>query len=131
MKKFNKFINEINSINNFIFAVNIKNATDEQLEELEKKVKNKFNSTRPELNIVDEVNYRKGVYMKTRVIIFNMYDKISRTQDVAISYITNPGFGKGMKHMEDIMNIDEFLKVGFDEVEKYIKIKNNIEKYNL
>lgn len=129
MKKYKEFLNEANSPDNFIFAIYIKKATTEEIDKIFELAVEYFD---------DFLEYntwqRKDIdRYKPWAIVFNMYKDFPSSKKIkaALSIVTNPGFGTGYKHMEDIVTLKEFLNVGFENIEKYIEIKNDTNKYNL
>lgn len=129
IKKF-KHITELNSMDNFIFAINIKNATKEDIEKLYKMSSDyfyDFESFNDYNYFMYRINEKK---IKPWALVYNMYDSINGI-NTSVSFIENTGWGKGYKYMDDIITLDEFFEVGFDNVEEYINTKSNAEKFNL
>ena len=129
MKTYKQFLNEANSPDNFIFAINIKNASKDEIDKIFELAIEYFDSFL-------EYNHwqRKDIdRYKPWAIVFNMYKDLpnSKKFKAALSIVTNPSFGAGYKHMEDILTLKEFLNIGFENIEKYIEMKNDINKYNL
>ena len=132
MKKFEAFVNEINSPSkNFIFAVNIKNASQEELDKLYKLMNDYFYYLYDSYDEFME-NIKNRTPIQAWSIVFNMYKDIKPDKMLtSIVYVHTPGWGEGVKHMEDIISLEKLFEVGFDGVKDYIEMKNNINKYNL
>lgn len=134
MKKFEAFVNELNSLEkNFIFAVNIKNATQEELDKLYKLAEESFYS----FDLYDPYdefmeNIRRTTPLPAWALVFNMYNTLhSDKMKTSVTYIHTPGWGSGYKHMEDIITLDKLFEIGFDGVKDYLEMQDNINKYNL
>lgn len=129
MKTYKQFLNESNSPDNFIFAINIKNASKDEIDKIFELAIEYFDSfleyNHWQRNDIDDY--------KPWAIVFNMYKSLSSDKKfkAALSIVTSPGWGSGYKHMKDILTTTEFLNVGFENIENYIEMKNDINKYNL
>lgn len=129
MKTYNQFLNESISDDNFIFAINIKNASKEDIDKIFELAIEYFDEF-----LEYNSDKRKDIdRYKPWAIVFNMYKHFSRDTKykAALSLVTSPGWGAGYKHMDDIVTIKNFLEVGFENIENYIEIKNGTNKYNL
>lgn len=129
MKTYDQFLTEANSLDNFIFAIDLRNATKEDIDKIFDLGIEYFH------NFLEYNNHKRDDIerIKPWSIIFNMYKNLSDDKKfrAALSLVTNPGWGTGIKHMEDIITAKEFLDNGFDNIKEYIKLKNVTDKYNL
>lgn len=129
MKNYNQFLNESNSLGNFIFAINLKNATKEDIDKIFELAIEYFD------DFLDYNTYtRKDIERyKPWAIVFSMYRIIPTDKKIraALSIVTSPNWGAGYRYMEDIITAKEFLENGFHNIEEYIRLKKVSDKYNL
>lgn len=131
MKKFEEFIKEANHPDNFIFMVIIKDSSPEELDrfyELAKSYFFKFERFYPYEEFINDIN--KNTPLKAWSLLLNIYYTLSNMNFVpstSITYIHSPGWGSGYESV----TLNELLKIGFKDIEEYIKMKNNAEKFNL
>lgn len=131
MKKYNQFINEMQShseihslfqFRDFEFAINVKNTTEDEKLGIIKEIEKYF-----------EISDSVKKYLNTQYSwawtfkIHNSFD----TNWIDFGIVTTGGWGSGVKYMEDIITPKEFLDVGLSGVKDYIEMKNDTKKYNL
>jgi hypothetical protein len=128
---FENFVNEMqsagteNRLPDFEFAIDIRNSTKEEL-----------NSTIKEFDSYSDYvkidNYTRqyllsndswALYIHIHNCVGSMWIEYGR--------VTTPNWGAGIKYMEDIITIKEFLNVGLAGVKEYIELKKASDKYNL
>lgn len=132
MKNYQKFINEhygyCNQINNnislksFMFAIDIRNSKEEEIDGIFKEIRKYF--------IIPDKDKQKLINEKAwcwRFDIHIVFNEIS----LRISVVTTPGWGAGWQDMENIITPKEFLNFGLKGVEEYIGTKTDMIKYNL
>lgn len=127
MKTYNQFLNESISDDNFIFAINIKNASKEDIDkifELAIECFDKFLEYN-QYQITDIEKHRPFA------IVFNMYKVLSKDKNVraSLNVITVSNW-EAYKYLNNITS-EEFLNVGFENIKNYIELKNGTNKYNL
>lgn len=126
MKKYNKFITE--SIqDNFIFAINIKYISFNELDKLFKEIEINFPDYEDYGNYVNRASLEEDLkkdFNKPWALTFNIYQDFRK---VAIGKVTTPNWGYGIEYMDNILSIEEFLNVGFTGVRQYVTAR----KYNL
>lgn len=130
MKNYNQFLNEANHLDNFIFAIDIRNTTNEDINKIIELAIEYFDNFLEynQHQISDIERY------KPWCIVFNMYKNLSingKQIRASLTKVTNPSFGTGYKYMEDIITAKEFLENGFHNIEEYIRLKKTTDKYNL
>lgn len=144
-EKYN-FIKE-GKLDNFIFSINIKDATKEDIDKLYKMANSYFYDFEKYDSYDEFYNNIFNIEPKRWAIIFNMYPKVLLMDDstsrwtqadiiknvikAAVSFVSTPNWGEGYSHMDNIITLDEFFNVGFKNVEEYINMKQNMKKYNI
>jgi hypothetical protein len=135
MKSYLRYISEKIG-DNFIFALNIKNISQENFDKLFDEIEKTFVDYETYGNYINRKDLQKNIFdnesywQKPWALTFNIYYHLNNKK-VAISQITSHGWGEGYDHMKNIITIEVFLNVGFEGVEEYIEIKKNINKYNI
>jgi hypothetical protein len=123
MKKYNQFINE-SSKNKFRFAINIEGITDEQTEQLIDKLKT-YN-----LSYNDEHTIRRNVKTPGYYAIIVEVSKYSE-YSISISSVSTRGWGDGIDYMQNMLSVDDFLAISFDDIYDDIQTKIHAKKYNI
>jgi len=125
MKKYNQFIVE-NSRNDFRFAINVKDISDSQKEQLINKLK-KYNLCYNDENIIRYELTDRHIHMIV-VDVFNNYENIKQ---IFIMIVSTPDWGKGEIYIDYALSVDEFLSSELEDIKDNIDAKTNAKKYNL
>ena len=117
----------------FLFAIDIRNSTNQQINELFEEFEKYINVDDTDKKRILEPGYAKPWALRVDIsqLGYNYGDGNNRNLKVYIGMVTSPGWGAGVKYMEDIITLEEFLNVGLEGVKDYIEMKNNVNKYNL
>lgn len=133
-----KHIKKFENVNkDFIFAVDITNITSEYVYQLEDKILSEFPNFNKSGNfdfreLILQINVPQFKYNKPWALVFDVHVyTISKSKSLSIQRILTPGWGSGVDYMKDIISLDEFLNIEFSEVEEYIDVKKQSNKYNL
>lgn len=129
MKTFGRFVNEIHSKNrlsDFEFAIDIRDATKEELDNAIKEFE-KYECIMYNSEVMKWTEEARFACWAWHIELRNRYNELF----IYFNGISTPNWGKGIKYMEDIITLKEFLNVGLAGVKEYIEIKNSMNKYNL
>lgn len=124
MKKYNQFINE-SSKAKFRFAINIEGITDEQTDKVIDKLK-KYN-----LSYNDEHTIRKNAKTPGYYAIIVDVSNYTNNIHMFISSVSTRGWGDGMDYMENMLSVDDFLAIPFDDIYEDLQTKIHAKKYNI
>jgi len=116
MKKYETFLNE-NRQSHFEFSISLYNSNKSEREKIVDELSKNF----------DMYTYRYGIIYNDRINVIDLQFSIQPNGEmynykIAISYSLNA---------ENVISIDDFLKIGMKGILEYFEIKNNTDKYNL
>lgn len=127
MKSYFKYISE-KIEDSFIFAINIKNISQENFDKLFDEIEKNFEDYEEYGNDINRKDLKKDIFNNEFywqipwALVFNIYYNLDNKR-VAINRITSPGWGEGYEHMKNIITVEEFLNIGFEGIKEYIAMK--------
>jgi len=124
MKKYNQFINE-SSKTKFRFAINIKGITDEQTDQVIDKLK-KYN-----LSQSDEHTIRNDVKIQGFYSIIVDVSNYPNNTHIFIIAVSTRGWGNNIDYMQNMLSIDNFLVIPFDDIYDNIQYRIYAKKFNI
>ena len=124
MKKYNQFITERITVDTYLFVVVIKDKSHSVIEPFISYLKEYIKLTRTE---------EDKIYSSDNVgILFKIYYKDDGKFNVHfITDISAPMLYSNFDNVKNTIELEDFMKVGFDGVEEFIKLNQDVNTYNL